>query len=122
MAIPFWLTKLLVRTRLAGFTRRGRRLADGGAAYLRYYSDRVLSAPVDELLDSAFVPHTPGPDVIDLNQPTPDAPAGPRRDQRRTHRRALRAAAAYPLRCPNCERPSPSDTCAAVVPSPPIPT
>ncbi|QJW99575.1 pyridoxal phosphate-dependent aminotransferase [Frigoriglobus tundricola] len=74
MAIPFWLTKLLVRTRLAGFTRRARRFTDGGSAYLKYYSDRVLSAPVDELLDSAFVPHTPGPDVLDLNQPTPDAP------------------------------------------------
>ncbi len=74
MAIPFWLTKLLVRTRLAGFTRRARRLTDGGTAYLRYYSDRVLNAPLDELLDSAFVPHAPGPDVLDLNQPTPDAP------------------------------------------------
>ena len=74
MAIPFWLTKLLVRTRLAGFTRRARRLTDGGSAYLKYYSDRVLSAPLDELLDSAFVPHAPGPDVLDLNQPTPDAP------------------------------------------------
>lgn len=74
MAIPFWLTKLLVRTRLAGLTRRGRRLADGGTAYLRYYSDRVLSAPLDTLLDPAFVPPTPAGDVIDLNQPTPDAP------------------------------------------------
>lgn len=74
MAIPFWLTKLLVRTRLAGFTRRARRLSDGGSAYLKYYSDRVLSAPLDELLDSAFVPHAPGADVLDLNQPTPDAP------------------------------------------------
>jgi aspartate/methionine/tyrosine aminotransferase len=52
----------------------GRRLADGGSAYLKYYSDRVLSAPVDELLDTAIIPHAPGFDVIDLNQPTPDAP------------------------------------------------
>ena len=61
MAIPFWLTKLLVRTRLAGFTRRARRLTDGGAAYLKYYSDRVLSAPVDELLDPALIPHAARP-------------------------------------------------------------
>ncbi|MBN9122082.1 MAG: pyridoxal phosphate-dependent aminotransferase [Planctomycetes bacterium] len=74
MAIPFWLTKLLVRTRLVGVTPRARRLTGGGTAYLKYYSDRVLSAPLDELLDSAFVPHAPGPDAIDLNQPTPDAP------------------------------------------------
>jgi aspartate/methionine/tyrosine aminotransferase len=74
VAIPFWVTKLLVRTRLAGFTPRARRLTDGGTAYLKYYSDRVLGAPVDDLLDPALVPHPPGTDVIDLNQPVPDAP------------------------------------------------
>jgi aspartate/methionine/tyrosine aminotransferase len=74
VAIPFWLTKLLIRTRLAGFTRRARRLTDGGAAYLKHYSDRVLRAPIDDLLDPALVPHAPGPDVLDLNQPAPDAP------------------------------------------------
>lgn len=74
MAIPFWLTKLLVRTRLARFTPRARRLADGGTAYLKYYSDRVLAAPVEELLHPAFVPHSPNFDVLDLNQPVPDAP------------------------------------------------
>lgn len=75
MAIPFWLTKLLVRTRLARFSPRARRLTDGGTAYLKYYSDRVLAAPVEELLDPAFVPAAPNFDVLDLNQPTPDAPA-----------------------------------------------
>ncbi|MBP3954660.1 pyridoxal phosphate-dependent aminotransferase [Gemmata sp. G18] len=74
MAIPFWLTKLLVRTRLARFTPRARRLTDGGAAYLKYYSDRVLAAPLDDLLDPAMVAHVPNLDVLDLNQPTPDAP------------------------------------------------
>jgi aspartate/methionine/tyrosine aminotransferase len=74
VAIPFWLTKLLIRMRLAGFTRRARRLTDGGTAYLKYYSDRVLSAPVEELLDTAIISHAPGFDVLDLNQPTPDAP------------------------------------------------
>ncbi len=75
MAIPFWLTKLLIRTRLARFTPRARRLTDGGTAYLKYYSDRVLTAPVEELLDAAIVPNSPNPDVLDLNQPVPDAPA-----------------------------------------------
>ncbi|VTR93717.1 aspartate tyrosine aromatic aminotransferase : Aromatic amino acid aminotransferase OS=Desulfosporosinus sp. HMP52 GN=DP73_21835 PE=4 SV=1: Aminotran_1_2 [Gemmata massiliana] len=74
MAIPFWLTKLLVRTRLARFTPRARRLTDGGTAYLKYYSDRVLAAPLDELLDPAVIPHVPNLDILDLNQPTPDAP------------------------------------------------
>jgi len=69
VGIPFWLTKLLVRTRLARFTTRARRLTDGGTKFLRYYSDRVLSAPVEELLDPAFVPDPAGPDIIDLNQP-----------------------------------------------------
>jgi aspartate/methionine/tyrosine aminotransferase len=73
VAIPFWLTKLLIRTRLAGFTQRARRLAEGGSAYLRYYSDRVLTAPLDDLLDPAVVPDAPGSEVLDLNQPTPDA-------------------------------------------------
>ncbi|MCI0704778.1 MAG: pyridoxal phosphate-dependent aminotransferase [Planctomycetia bacterium] len=75
MAIPFWLTKLLIRTRLARFIPRARRLTDNGTAYLKYYSDRVLTAPVEELLDPAIIPHAMNHDVIDLNQPTPDAPA-----------------------------------------------
>jgi aspartate/methionine/tyrosine aminotransferase len=74
VAIPLWFTKLLIRARLAGFTPRAKRFADGGAAHLKYYSDRVLSAPLEDLLDPTIVPHAPGPDVLDLNQPTPDAP------------------------------------------------
>ena len=74
MAIPFWLTKLLVRTRLARFAPRARRLSDGGTAYLKYYSDRVLAAPSEDLLDPAVVPPALNFDVLDLNQPTPDAP------------------------------------------------
>jgi aspartate/methionine/tyrosine aminotransferase len=65
--MPFWLTKLLVRTRLARFSPRARRLTDGGTKFLRYYSDRVLSAPVEELFDPAYVPDSAGPDIIDLN-------------------------------------------------------
>ncbi len=76
MALPFWLTKLLVRTRLARFTRRAKRLTDGGTSYLRYYSDRVLAAPVEELLDPAYFPDSPGPGVFDLNQPAPRSESG----------------------------------------------
>ncbi|MCE9566744.1 MAG: pyridoxal phosphate-dependent aminotransferase [Planctomycetes bacterium] len=67
MGLPFWFTKLLVRTGIAKFTPRAKRLTDGGTAFLRHYSDRVLAAPLDELLDPAFVPDSCGPDVIDLN-------------------------------------------------------
>ncbi|MCS6864994.1 MAG: pyridoxal phosphate-dependent aminotransferase [Gemmataceae bacterium] len=74
MALPLWFTKLLIRARVAGWLPRARRLTEGGTAYLRFYSDRVLTAPVEELLDPAVVPYPPGGDVLDLNQPTPDAP------------------------------------------------
>jgi aspartate/methionine/tyrosine aminotransferase len=74
VALPLWLTKLLVRTRLARFSRRARALTDNDTAALRFYSNRVLAAPHSELLDAALVPHAPPHDAIDLNQPTPDAP------------------------------------------------
>jgi aspartate/methionine/tyrosine aminotransferase len=76
VALPLWLTKLLIRARVARFTPRARRLAGDGTAYLRYYSDRVLAAPVEELLDPAFVPDPAGPDVIDLNPPAPQSASG----------------------------------------------
>ncbi len=74
MALPLWLTKLLIHTRLARWLPRARRLTEGSTASLRFYSDRVLTAPVEELLDPAMVPYCPGGEILDLNQPTPDAP------------------------------------------------
>jgi aspartate/methionine/tyrosine aminotransferase len=81
VVLPLWLKKLLIRTRVARLLPIAHRLTDGGAAFLRYYSDRVLAAPVEELLDPAFFPGPAGPDVIDLNQPAPrfDPPLGPAR-------------------------------------------
>lgn len=76
MALPFWFTKLLVRTGIARFTPLAKRLTDGGTAFLRHYSDRVLGAPVEELLDPAFVPDACGPEVIDLNPPAPRSESG----------------------------------------------
>lgn len=73
MARPFWLTKFLVHSGIARLLPVARRLTDGGTAYLRYYSDAVLAAPVEELLDPAYFPDAPGPDVIDLNLPAPRA-------------------------------------------------
>ena len=71
MARPFWLTKLLVRTGVARLLPAAHRLAPGGTAFLRYYSDRVLAAPHADLLDPAAFGSPPGPEVIDLNQPAP---------------------------------------------------
>ncbi|HXD87402.1 MAG TPA: pyridoxal phosphate-dependent aminotransferase [Urbifossiella sp.] len=70
MAYPLWLARFLVQTGIARFLPLARRLSDGGGRFLRYYSDAVLSAPVEELLDPAYFP-TAGPDVIDLNLPAP---------------------------------------------------
>lgn len=69
--LPLWLRKLLIRSRLAGFLPAARRLSDGGTSFLRYYSDRVLAAPVEELLDPAFCPGPVGPGVLDLNRAVP---------------------------------------------------
>ncbi|MBA4189770.1 MAG: hypothetical protein C0467_17435 [Planctomycetaceae bacterium] len=76
VGLPFWFTKLLVRTGVAKFTPRAKRLTDGGTAFLRHYSDRVLAAPIEELLDPAFVPDACGPDVIDLNPAAPRSESG----------------------------------------------
>jgi len=76
VGFPFWLTKLLVRTGVARFTPRAKRLTDGGTAFLRHYSDRVLAAPIEELLDPGFVPDACGPDVIDLNPAAPRSESG----------------------------------------------
>jgi aspartate/methionine/tyrosine aminotransferase len=81
VARPLWLTRLLVRSGVARFLPDARRLTDGHPHALRYYSDAVLAAPVEELLDPAYLPGPPGPDAIDLNRPAPrtDSPVGPGR-------------------------------------------
>ncbi len=71
MARSLFVTKFLVRTRLARLLPSARRLTDGHPEYLKYYSDRVLAAPVEELLDPALVPEPSGPEVIDLNHASP---------------------------------------------------
>ena len=70
MARPFWLTKLLVQAGLARFLPIARRLTDGGVDYLKYYSDAVLAAPVEEMLDAAYFPAV-GPEVLNLNLSAP---------------------------------------------------
>lgn len=76
MGFPLWLTKFLIRTRLARFNSRARRLTDGGTSFLRYYSDRILTAPIEDLLDPAVIPDPPGPNIIDLNPPAPRVESG----------------------------------------------
>ena len=75
MIRPFWLTRLLVQSGIARFLPVTRRLTGGGSAYVRYFSDKVLGAPAEELLDPAYFP-SPGPDTIDLNLPAPRGDSG----------------------------------------------
>jgi aspartate/methionine/tyrosine aminotransferase len=71
MPLPLAVTKLLVRTGAARFVPAAKRLTGGATDYLRYYSDAVLTAPVDDLLDPAAFPRPAGPDVLNLNEPAP---------------------------------------------------
>lgn len=66
----FW-SKVWIRTRLAGLFPSVRRLVGGETESLRYYSDRVLTAPVEAMLDPALFPPPAGSHVIDLNLAAP---------------------------------------------------
>jgi aspartate/methionine/tyrosine aminotransferase len=66
VAYPLFLARLLVRTGMARLLPSVQHLADGGGAFLHYYSDRVLSAPHPELRDVAAFLEPPGPDGINL--------------------------------------------------------
>jgi aspartate/methionine/tyrosine aminotransferase len=63
--------KLLIRTGLAHLLPGVRRRLPGGAAFLRYFSDRVLTAPLDELERAAAALAPVGLEVIDLAQGSP---------------------------------------------------
>jgi aspartate/methionine/tyrosine aminotransferase len=69
--LPFLLTKCLARSGIARHLPVADRLTDGGGGFVKYYSDRVLGAPVEELLDPATLPRSPGPEVMDLNLAAP---------------------------------------------------
>lgn len=75
MTRPFWLNRFLVQSGVARFLPVTRRLTEGGEAYVRYFSDKVLAAPAEELRDPAYFP-SPGPDAIDLNLPAPRGDSG----------------------------------------------
>jgi aspartate/methionine/tyrosine aminotransferase len=66
VALPFYLTKLLIRTGLARRLPSVQRLAKDTVHYLRHLSDRALSAPYAELAEAASFSEIHGPDAIDL--------------------------------------------------------
>lgn len=71
MTLPLAFKKLLIRTGAARFLPAAKRRTEGSTEYLRYYSDTVLDAPVDELLDPFAFPDAHGNGVLNLNEPAP---------------------------------------------------
>jgi aspartate/methionine/tyrosine aminotransferase len=71
MDFPLVVTKLLIRVGLGHLLPRARRGPDGGAEFLRYHSNRLLAAPVEEATRLAGDLRSHGPDVIDLAQGAP---------------------------------------------------
>lgn len=63
----FW-SKFWIRTRLAGLFPSVRRLVGPDTNALRYYSDRVLSAPVEAMADPALQRSSLPSQVIDLSR------------------------------------------------------
>ncbi len=71
MALPFWLKRACVRTGVARYLPMAKRLTLGEPRFARYVSDRVLAAPLDELLDPATFPQCAGSDIVNLNLGVP---------------------------------------------------
>ncbi len=71
MALPLLLTKLLIHLGVARHLPGVRRRLHGGADYLHYYSNRLLTAPHDDLPTAATFLQTHGADVLDLAMGAP---------------------------------------------------
>lgn len=76
MTLPPLLRRLAVRTGLAALLPGVQRRLDGGADFLRYYSDRLLGAPLAQLEQIAAAVAPAAPDVIDLASGAPRPEAG----------------------------------------------
>jgi aspartate/methionine/tyrosine aminotransferase len=66
-----FLAKLLIRSRIARLLPKVRRLTDGGARFLHYYSDRILMSPQADLRKAADLLLARAPDVLDLASGSP---------------------------------------------------
>ena len=71
MTLPPLIARLLIRTRIARLLPGLQRRLEGGAEYLRYYSDRLLASPLDRLERIALALAEDAPDVIDLANGAP---------------------------------------------------
>jgi aspartate/methionine/tyrosine aminotransferase len=68
---PLILLKLLIHSGLSPLLPGLQRRLGGGAEYLRYYSNRLLSSPAWELECAVNALQPPGPDVLDLTAGSP---------------------------------------------------
>ncbi len=71
MPQSLFLIKLLICAGVARLLPGVQRRLGGGASFLRYYSDRLLTSPLGELERAAASLETYGPDVIDLSRSSP---------------------------------------------------
>jgi aspartate/methionine/tyrosine aminotransferase len=71
MTCPPLLARLLIRLGLPRLLPGLQRRLEGGAEYLRFYSDRLLSSPLAELQRLAAALEEDSPDVIDLASGAP---------------------------------------------------
>jgi aspartate/methionine/tyrosine aminotransferase len=71
VALPHFLLRLLVRSGVARYLPFVQRRTCGAGPFLRYYADRLLAAPWEELRDMAGLAEPRGPDVIDLADGSP---------------------------------------------------
>ncbi|HVK09827.1 MAG TPA: pyridoxal phosphate-dependent aminotransferase [Gemmataceae bacterium] len=72
----FW-RKVLARSGIGGLLPSVRRALLGGEAHLSRFSDRLLAAPLADLVDAALLPAAGTPDAIDLAMGTPRCGLGP---------------------------------------------
>jgi aspartate/methionine/tyrosine aminotransferase len=66
-----WLARLLVRSGIARLLPGLQRRLEGGADFLRYYSDRLLGSPLSQLERLATALADDSPEVIDLSAGSP---------------------------------------------------
>jgi aspartate/methionine/tyrosine aminotransferase len=71
VAVPFWLKKVCSRVGLAPYLPAAKRYSQGDSSFVNYYSDRILAAPLDDLLDPTAFPEAEAPDVLNLNLASP---------------------------------------------------
>jgi aspartate/methionine/tyrosine aminotransferase len=77
VALPLLLTKLLIHLGVARHLPVVQKRTNGGGEFLRYYSNRLLTSPLEQLPVAAEFLQQHGPDVLDLALGTPRCDVAP---------------------------------------------